>query len=213
MGKIHAQTGGAATACPGQVREHHRPSRPALVQDFVPGGYRVAALYVDPRGVYPGLAAEVWDKRRDARLYEGPLPVVAHPPCQEWSVMRAFAKPRGELDCVAYAIDQVRQYGGVLEHPARSLAWSTFGLPPVGATMWPDGWGGVSFEVALGDYGFPAPKLTWLYVVRCPGNPLRAGRGGQAGRVQNMSSNGERHMTPFELALILCRWAEQATPL
>lgn len=42
----------------------------------------IAALYVDPRGCYadvPGV--ELWDEARDARLYAGPWPVVAHPPC------------------------------------------------------------------------------------------------------------------------------------
>lgn len=46
---------------------------------------KVAALYVETDGGYfemPGI--EPWDEARDARLYAGPWPVVAHPPCQRW---------------------------------------------------------------------------------------------------------------------------------
>jgi hypothetical protein len=45
----------------------------------------IAALYVEPDGVYAGLPdVDAWDESRDARLYSGPWPVVAHPPCQRW---------------------------------------------------------------------------------------------------------------------------------
>lgn len=46
----------------------------------------IAALYVQPRGVYYDLAGvEPWGvPDRDARAYAGPWPVVAHPPCERW---------------------------------------------------------------------------------------------------------------------------------
>ena len=46
---------------------------------------QIAALFVATDGAYFGLpGVDPWDVRRDARLYDGPHPVVAHPPCQLW---------------------------------------------------------------------------------------------------------------------------------
>ena len=45
----------------------------------------IAALFVESHGAYFGLPhVDPWDEPRDARRYSGPLPVVAHPPCQRW---------------------------------------------------------------------------------------------------------------------------------
>ncbi len=45
----------------------------------------VATLYVETGGVYYGIpGVDPWDEERDARLYDGPYPVVAHPPCSRW---------------------------------------------------------------------------------------------------------------------------------
>ena len=45
----------------------------------------IAALYVQRGGIYWDLPdVDPWDEARDARLYAGPWPVVAHPPCARW---------------------------------------------------------------------------------------------------------------------------------
>ncbi len=60
-------------------------------------GVTVAALFVDPNGVYAGLeGVEVWDEERDARLYDGPYPVVAHPPCNHWCQLASVNAARYE---------------------------------------------------------------------------------------------------------------------
>ncbi len=129
----------------------------------------IAALYVETGGVYYGLHdVDPWDEARDARLYAGPWPVVAHPPCRSWSIM-GQCRPeivRGEdSGCFAAALLAVRRWGGVLEHPAHSHAWKTFGLPlpPLagwGASLLTDGW---TCAVDQRWYGHEARKPTWLY--------------------------------------------------
>lgn len=132
----------------------------------------VAALYVDPKGVYANLpGVEVWDEARDARKYAGPWPVVAHPPCARWSRLAGFTEARFGLKrgddggCFAAALDAVRAWGGVIEHPAYSKAWDHFGLPePQTVEGWTMGMcGGWSAYVEQGRYGLPVKKATWLY--------------------------------------------------
>lgn len=134
----------------------------------------IAALYVQTGGVYSGLPdVDPWDEARDARLYAGPHPVVAHPPCSRWCrlaglVEARWGHKRGEDGgCFAAALEAVRTWGGVLEHPAYSDAWSAFGLPKPGRHGgWVRGFcGGWSCHVEQGRYGHPAKKATWLYAV------------------------------------------------
>lgn len=133
---------------------------------------RVAALFVDPRGVYASFGdVDVWGPDVDARTYDGPLPVVAHPPCSRWCRLAGLVEARwghrrGEDDgCFASALRSVRLFGGVLEHPAFSDAWAAFGLPrPDRRGGWTsDGHGGATCYVEQGRYGHVAKKATWLY--------------------------------------------------
>jgi hypothetical protein len=135
---------------------------------------RVAVLYCDPRGPYPSLAdrdeLDVWDNeadengehRNDARLYWGPHPVVAHPPCGAWSQHRKLYRGN-DADCGPRAVQQVRAFGGVLEHPAGSRLWDACGLPLPGEPA--DCYGGYTIEVSQVEWGHVARKRTWLYLV------------------------------------------------
>lgn len=147
----------------------------------------VAALYVETGGVYYGLPdVDPWDEQRDARLYAGPWPVVAHPPCNRWSIMAngietRFGYPVGDDGgCFRAALAAVRAFGGVIEHPAHSAAWRHFGLPV------PRRWGGWysrlddqgwSCWVEQGNYGHPYRKPTWLYAYGVDLPQLAWGRG------------------------------------
>ena len=134
----------------------------------------IAALYVEAGGAYCGLpGVDPWDEARDARLYAGPWPVVAHPPCQRWGRFwhGSPRKPHqfrlgDDGGCFAAALSAIRTWGGVLEHPADSHAWAHFGLNrPVRGEGWvnADLVGGWTCYVEQGRYGHDANKGTWLY--------------------------------------------------
>jgi hypothetical protein len=135
----------------------------------------IAALFVETGGAYSGLhGVDMWDEARDARRYAGPRPVVAHPPCQRWGRYAKGApnKPNqfrvGEDGgCFAAALTAARNHGGVIEHPADSLAWAWFGLnKPARCGGWhqADTFGGWTCYVEQGHYGHLSRKGTWLLV-------------------------------------------------
>lgn len=132
----------------------------------------VAALFVHTGGHYFGLpGVDPWDVHRDARRYAGPYPVVAHPPCGRWCQLAPMNQRRyghtvgDDGGCFASALQSVRRWGGVLEHPAHSYAWRAFGLARPKRGLWVfDGRGYVT-EVAQSAYGHRARKVTWLYYV------------------------------------------------
>jgi hypothetical protein len=134
----------------------------------------VAALYVERDGAYYGLPnVDPWDEARDARTYAGPHPVVAHPPCERWGRFwhGSTRKPHqfklgDDGGCFAAALAAVRRWGGVLEHPADSRAWSQFNLnapPREGGWIAADFFGGWTCYVEQGFYGHLSRKGTWLY--------------------------------------------------
>lgn len=170
----------------------------------------VAALYVDPRGPYPALVGECFDEARDARTYSGPGPVVAHPPCGPWGLLSHMCKAGpDERELGIRAVEQVRRFGGVLEHPAGSRLWAECNLP-LPETMFPDEFGGRSYLVAQGDYGHKAPKATWLYAVRLGPCPFKLPTGfDPGGRVETISKLARR-VTPVEFARGLVAWAATA---
>jgi hypothetical protein len=134
----------------------------------------IAAIFVQPDGCYANDPMfDAWPEIRDARKYNGDLPVIAHPPCQLWGALACVNfkrwggehnRPGNDGGCFASALASVRRCGGVLEHPAKSRAFAAYGLrKPKGA-----GWhraerGGWVCEVWQSAYGHRARKATWLY--------------------------------------------------
>jgi hypothetical protein len=130
----------------------------------------IAALYVETGGCYFGLPdVDPWDEARDARRYAGPWPVVAHPPCDRWHQLSAVNHKRWGFKinedggCFASAIEAVRRWGGVLEHPAESRAFRFHGIPEPSRGGWQRTlYGDWISEVDQAAYGHKARKRTWL---------------------------------------------------
>jgi hypothetical protein len=142
----------------------------------------IAALFVETDGVYFGLPdVEPWDEARDARTYEGPWPVVAHPPCARWCMLAPLVQSMhgyaigDDAGMFESALTSVRRFGGVLEHPAYSYAWPAYDLPRPARGYWQQtmldpGW---VTEISQSAYGHPTRKRTWLYYVGPTPSPMR----------------------------------------
>lgn len=195
----------------------------------------VAALYIDPHGPYVQMSGvDCWDESRDARNYEGPWPVVAHPPCQLWGPFApinfkrwggAHNQPGNDGGKFAHALRCVREYGGVLEHPAFSRAWHEFDLAaPAGGKGWirclSNEW---VCEIWQSAYGHRARKRTWLLYSgaqepsgsadwRRMAGTHQCGYSDQRGKSRNRPTVGKREAseTPLAFAEYLIRLARSA---
>lgn len=133
---------------------------------MTPSLQNVVVLFVRPGSVYRAMGLDCYDRERDARTWPGGCPVVAHPPCRSWGRLSHMAKPEpGEKELGPWAVEQVRRWGGVLEHPAVSRLWAACGLPRPDCGT--DAHGGWALEIAQSWWGHPCTKPTWLYVCGC----------------------------------------------
>lgn len=184
----------------------------------------VTALFVRADSIYKTMqGVDAWDEERDARRWPGGGQVVAHPPCRLWAKLRQFAKasdPVAERQLAVDAVQSVRKWGGVIEHPAESTLWAHCGLPTPGRA--PDAFGGWTAEIRQCDWGHKAEKLTWLYIVGChpddlPPLPDRAEPTGvikpQRGvpRTLKIVTKAEREHTPPAFAAWLVELARRCS--
>lgn len=187
----------------------------------------IAALYVETGGCYFGQSGvDPWDRHRDARGYAGPWPVVAHPPCERWGRYWGGSPttwPRLKLGddqgCFAAAVEAVRTWGGVLEHPEGSHAWRHHNIntPPrnggwVPAGLLVPGW---TCCVEQGAYGHAARKATWLYACHVALPELLWGRApGEFVRLEDgyHSADERRRATRAAVVQRLSKRQRAATP-
>lgn len=196
--------------------------------DLIAPAMELAALYVQTNGCYSNLpGVDAWDEKRDARSYKGPMPVVAHPPCARWG---RFAKgspatsgaytPGDDRGCFAHALNAVRTWGGVLEHPRDSLAWDAHHLnkpPYAGGWITADLHGGWTCCVFQGHYGHAAQKPSWLYACKTelpslkwgPSDAVQHPTSPRRGILETMSKR-QRAATPIEFRDLLLSIAATA---
>jgi len=177
---------------------------------------KVAALYVDmKRGPYAKMegVAPV-GLPYDARGYDGPYPIVAHPSCAPWGRLAAMHGHKetsvrdGDKSCGPIAVQQVRAFGGVLEHPQGSSLWKFMEMPPPGNGV--DKWGGYTISVNQCDWGHKCRKPTWVYIVGVhpsdlppmphPGTPTHSMGVKREKRVYPELPKSQRHLTPPDFA-------------
>lgn len=191
----------------------------------------VAALFVFENGPYadiPGVTP--YGVNRDAFVYDGPDPVVAHPPCARWG-RYWYGQPGGKRlkkgddgGMFERALYQVRTWGGVLEHPADTSAWPFYGInkpPREGGWVPADGFewpAGLAWTCAVeqGHYGHLARKPTWLYYVgrREPPDLIwgpsvvarRPGESPRRGMLERLSKR-QRALTPIPFRDLLVKLA------
>lgn len=180
----------------------------------------IAALFVQPNGVYSNLLnVEPWGlPDRDARLYQGVYPVIAHPPCARWGrfwrgCLRSGSKRYSLGDdngCFESALLSVMKWGGVIEHPADSHAWKRFNIntPPRSGGWISAGlfhYGAYTCCVEQGNYGHRARKATWLYVCNYQGTlpELRW----EASEIDSLHANSEGNI------LYMCKRERERTPV
>lgn len=186
----------------------------------------IAVLFARKDSIYKTLpACDVYDADRDARTFRGGRPVVAHPPCRSWGRLHRFANPApGERDNARWAVQQVRRWGGVLEHPAGSMLWADQGMAMPGRA---DRWG-FTLPVSQWWWGHKAEKPTWLYICGLPWDlvpeiPFKIGTPDYVVARNSTApyrgthkrpeiSKADRERTPVELARWLVRVAGMCLP-
>lgn len=179
----------------------------------------ISVLFARADSVYKTFPdCDVWDIERDALNWPGGNPIIAHPPCRAWGKLRHFARPRaGEKELAIWAVEQIRVWGGILEHPASSLLWSEMNLPLPGQR---DQFGGFSVWISQWWFGHRADKPTLLYIVGIepadlPPIPFKLGEATHVIQSRKRKNHrphvtkAEREHTPLQLAEWLKASAEK----
>jgi hypothetical protein len=118
----------------------------------------IAVIGVHPKSNYKHFGnLDLYDLHRDGFNFAGDIPVIAHPPCAQWSRLKAFSKfSAKDKNLAILCWHYVNQNGGIFEHPAGSSFFDYIGADRTNLLSVNQSW-----------WGFPATKRTYLYFSRC----------------------------------------------
>lgn len=124
----------------------------------------VPVLFVRADSVYKTLSNDCYDIYRNAYNYTGTAAGIYHPPCRGWGKLKALSKHTPEeLQTAIWSVQQIRKFGGVLEHPRHSSLFKLLELEfaPFGQL---DKFGGFLLNIDQKWFGHKAVKNTTLYI-------------------------------------------------
>lgn len=107
----------------------------------------------------------LFDRARDTNTFNLACPVIAHPPCAQWSRLRSFAHNiPAEKQLAFFCWDKVNENGGIFEHPSGSSFFKEVHVPR-------------SALISIDQIRFchPGRKRTWLFFSKCSPLPLPVG--------------------------------------
>jgi len=118
----------------------------------ITGNAFVAALFIRKDSPYRSMTGvDPWGVERDATMYDGPLPIVAHPACGPWGKYAQWCMHQDYKHGII-SMRLVQRFGGVVEQPQGSCLFQDFGRG--------EGW---VEKINQGDYGHQSTKATLLY--------------------------------------------------
>lgn len=159
----------------------------------------IPVLFTRKTSPYLALGCDCYDYERNALTWQGGRPAIYHPPCRSWGQLSHMAKPRpGERELALWAMEKVRAFGGVLEHPINSKLWQAAGCGSWGVR---DDFGGVLVPLYQSSFGHRAPKATGLYMVLPEVPEVPEPR--PTSTVVERMCRAERESTPHDLAVWL----------
>lgn len=131
----------------------------------------------------PGL--DVYGKERNAYNFTGTNPVIAHPPCAQWSRLRSFARfDLEEKGLANFCWEVVNKNGGVFEHPLGSSFFKNVRIDMSKLYSVDQSW-----------FGFPARKRTLLYFHKCKPLAFPLKFDAVQVKVENMGADARSLMT------------------